>query len=894
MYIKKFGQEFKAMYWKNEKLNPEMIAIDTETTLITNPAIVPDVVLSTVYDGSGIVYVLKNQDVNNFFEVNKDAKLCFWNAAFDMPVLEKLGAPLEPYLESGRMLDGQILYRLLSIAVRGQGASKWSLDYVAETILKEVLEKDDTIRLTFGQYLNNGVVDYTKISRRHIEYACLDPITTYLVTKRILKQIEVLPTTTNLAHDINLLGDIALSRVTRNGIAIDQPRVEMIRSGLGADKLRNEEILSTYGYVKGKKGNTKVLEKYCVDNKFALPVTDKGKLSTAKVNLQEYAPTHPFIDAYLRFKGFSKAQDFLNNINTSIVHPRYNSILVTGRSSCIAEGQLVSVVGGRKPIEDVQVGELVYSYSKEGKLELKKVINKWNNGVRPTVKVGWRSSVNTGSLICTDDHLVFVRKQGSAFAKKTGKEEGWYKASELQDGDRIYHLTQSISNGRHRLFSADLNGVHEQLIIKQQVFNCYDNKNFHIHHKDENTLNNDISNLEILPAADHAKLHSYEYLVPNRYKEFGENHHSYKRVTKFRFLKDCYKYYTNHPDKVTRGMLKSDAKKLKMSLLVISRRFKNHKMVNSRHLRDVLAIGWREAERQTGKDFRTLRKLAKDLSIIPNHTVTYVEKYKDCVVYDLEVEDNHNFIASELCVHNCTSPNIQQLPRVGGIRECFIPFPGEVFIDCDYAAIELASIASVNKRLFGYSVMGDLINQDKDLHKYAASKIYDVTEENVTKEQRQTAKILNFGLVANMSPETFVGHAAKFGLTLTAEESTRLKTLWAKVFPEMAQYWKRGYGRSTVITDTGFIRSDCSYTEFLNCAMQTKVAEGCKIMLYNLTKAGYKITAFVHDQILISHPIEDAPRALEDVKRIMENSMAILIKGVKVSVDAKLKDKFEK
>lgn len=573
MQISKFGKVYNIKWWNKEILNTELITLDTETELIRSPDHIPNVILTTAYDGSNNVYIIKNNQLQDFIKLHVKALFGFWNAAFDIPVLEKY-ISFDSHLLNNKILDGQLLYRSLNIATLGMEAKKWSLDYVTEQFTKEVLEKDDNIRLTFGQYLNSNVVQYDSISNTHLIYACLDPIATYICTKHILTLIKSLPTSTNLAHNINLVGDIALAQVTRNGICIDLEYMNKIKQNFELDIIKNSEILNSYGYYKGKKGNTKIIEQICKQENFILPITEKGKQSYTKLSLEPYK-NHAFINAYLQFKGFSKQQNFLNDLNSSKVYPRYNSLKVTSRTSC-------------------------------------------------------------------------------------------------------------------------------------------------------------------------------------------------------------------------------------------------------------------------------------------------------------------------------TRPNIQNMPRIGGIRECFIPSPGNIFIDCDYTAIELAAIASINLKLFKYSIMADLLNKGQDLHTYAASKIYKINENEVTKQQRQTAKILNFGLVANMAPITFVHHAANFGVAITLEESIWLKEEWGKVFPEMIKYWKRGYGKDTVIFDTGFIRAGCSYTEYLNCPMQGKVIEGAKLALYMLIKSGYHVVAFIHDQIIIDHPIESAKEALENVKQIMIEAMQKVIINVKINVTGDLKTRFEK
>ncbi len=574
MLINKFDKQFKVKWWSGEILNSELIAIDTETSLITSPAIIPNLILTTAYDGGDSVYIIKNHSVSNFIEAHCNAKLLFFNAAFDIPVLETQDTSLDHHIRHSKLLDGQILYRLLNIALEGQEAQKWSLDHVTLQLTGQILSKDDGIRLTFGQYLQDGIVDYSSISKEHLEYACLDPIATHICTKKILAQIALLPTSTNLAHDINLVGDLALAQVTRNGVHIDQERVNLLRGQLEKDKVLNEEILATYGYLKGKKGNTKVLEDICIREQFILPVTETGKMSCTKTSLEPYRD-HSFISAYLSFKGFSKQQNFLNELTKSVVHPRYNTIKVTSRTSC-------------------------------------------------------------------------------------------------------------------------------------------------------------------------------------------------------------------------------------------------------------------------------------------------------------------------------SKPNYQQMPRLGDVRGCFIPKPGNVLIDCDYSMIELCALADVNLKLFKYSYMADQINKGNDLHKYLASKIYNCSESEVTKEQRQFSKIGNFGFGADMGAETFVSHAAKSGYKITLDEAIEVKEGYLNAYPEMRKYFNRAKGRDTFISDTGLIRAKCSYTQFLNCAFQTKAAEGAKIALYNLTKAGYKVVIFVHDQVCIDHPKNGAEEALENIKRIMIDSMQTIIRGVKISVEGEICERFKK
>ncbi|NDJ15658.1 MAG: hypothetical protein EBY17_31550 [Acidobacteriia bacterium] len=65
---------------------------------------------------------------------------------------------------------------------------------------------------------------------------------------------------------------------------------------------------------------------------------------------------------------------------------------------------------------------------------------------------------------------------------------------------------------------------------------------------------------------------------------------------------------------------------------------------------------------------------------------------------------------------SCSKPNLQQLPRKGGVRECFIPRYGYHFIGADYSFVELCTLAEVCYALFKYSKLGDAINAGLDPH----------------------------------------------------------------------------------------------------------------------------------------------------------------------------------
>ena len=78
-----------------------------------------------------------------------------------------------------------------------------------------------------------------------------------------------------------------------------------------------------------------------------------------------------------------------------------------------------------------------------------------------------------------------------------------------------------------------------------------------------------------------------------------------------------------------------------------------------------------------------------------NYRVVSVQPAKVEPVWDMEIEDVHNFIANGVCVHNCEKPNLQQIPRSGDkawngeMKSTFIPEEGYELYEADYSQLEL-------------------------------------------------------------------------------------------------------------------------------------------------------------------------------------------------------------
>ncbi|HEY1532492.1 MAG TPA: DNA polymerase, partial [Polyangiaceae bacterium] len=94
-----------------------------------------------------------------------------------------------------------------------------------------------------------------------------------------------------------------------------------------------------------------------------------------------------------------------------------------------------------------------------------------------------------------------------------------------------------------------------------------------------------------------------------------------------------------------------------------------------------------------------------------------------------------------------TDPNLQNIPirtELGRkIRQAFVPPPGYQLVSADYSQIELRVLAHLSQD----PVLLDAFRTGQDIHTRTAMEIFEVREEELTREHRTRAKAVNFGVI---------------------------------------------------------------------------------------------------------------------------------------------------
>jgi DNA polymerase-1 len=244
-----------------------------------------------------------------------------------------------------------------------------------------------------------------------------------------------------------------------------------------------------------------------------------------------------------------------------------------------------------------------------------------------------------------------------------------------------------------------------------------------------------------------------------------------------------------------------------------------------------------------------------------------------------------------------TNPNLQNIPirtALGRqIRGAFITDGDKVFVSADYSQFELR-LAAV---LAGDEEMINDFNGNVDIHTKTASVVYGVPMDDVTKNQRRNAKVINFGILYGMSPH---GLSAATGMSFIEakkfiDEYFELREPIRKFInstldsARMDGYVETYFGRRRPTPDvlsSNFMVRAAAERAAANMPIQGTEADLMKLAMIQVDKKieglGEQILQ-IHDSILVECPIENAEKISEILQEILENIAPQL--GVTLKVD---------
>lgn len=242
-------------------------------------------------------------------------------------------------------------------------------------------------------------------------------------------------------------------------------------------------------------------------------------------------------------------------------------------------------------------------------------------------------------------------------------------------------------------------------------------------------------------------------------------------------------------------------------------------------------------------------------------------------------------------------PNLQNIPvrtDLGRrIRTAFVAGEGRVLVSADYSQFELrlAAYLADDKELV------DMFNRDLDIHTATAAQVYGREPEDVTKNMRRDAKVINFGILYGMSP-----HGLSVATGMNIAQAKHFIDKYFELRKPILEYMnslrekarKDGFvetlfGRRRPMPDihsSNFIVRQAAERAAINMPIQGTEADLMKMAMVAVDKklAGTECRQLlqIHDSILVECPETESERVAELLKETMENIYKL---PVKLTVD---------
>ncbi|WP_457639281.1 bifunctional 3'-5' exonuclease/DNA polymerase [Persephonella sp.] len=238
-------------------------------------------------------------------------------------------------------------------------------------------------------------------------------------------------------------------------------------------------------------------------------------------------------------------------------------------------------------------------------------------------------------------------------------------------------------------------------------------------------------------------------------------------------------------------------------------------------------------------------------------------------------------------------PNLQNITYE--LRKLFKAPEERKLIVADYSQIELRIAAEyVNDETMVQAFM-----EGKDMHRFTASLILGKDYSQITKEERQMAKAINFGLIYGISPNSLMEYARNnYGVDISLQEAKQFHSRFFEVYSGFKRWHQqvkeelREKHSIEVYTLLGRRMVVSRFTEAVNFPVQGTGSDLLKmaVVFFGKLKGSLdaQIVNLVHDEIVVEAGEKDTQKAKEILSESMFRSGKILLKKVPVEFEVEI------
>ncbi|MBU0596207.1 DNA polymerase I [Candidatus Bipolaricaulota bacterium] len=250
-----------------------------------------------------------------------------------------------------------------------------------------------------------------------------------------------------------------------------------------------------------------------------------------------------------------------------------------------------------------------------------------------------------------------------------------------------------------------------------------------------------------------------------------------------------------------------------------------------------------------------------------------------------------------------SEPNLQNVPtrtEIGGrIRRAFVPPGGSVFVAADYSQIELRLLAHLSED----EQLIEAFRNGLDLHRLTASRVFEIAEHNVSDEQRNAAKRINFGILYGISP-----YGLGKDLGIPPNDAKAYIDRFFHAYPDAKAYLdrlvelatERGYAETILgrrrplpnLTSRNIPRRNYDRRNAINTPIQGGAADLIKLAMIEIDRRltdtlSARMILQIHDELLFEVEEAAADETVAMIRNAMENVMPLNVPlVVKLSLGA--------
>ncbi|TSC84516.1 MAG: DNA polymerase I [Parcubacteria group bacterium Gr01-1014_17] len=291
---------------------------------------------------------------------------------------------------------------------------------------------------------------------------------------------------------------------------------------------------------------------------------------------------------------------------------------------------------------------------------------------------------------------------------------------------------------------------------------------------------------------------------------------------------------------------------------------------------------------------------------------TYIDTIPVLVAADGRLHANFLQAGATTGRMSSQNPNMQNIPvqtkRGQRIRNAFVAEKGFVLLAFDYSQIELR-VAAI---LSGDPKLVEIFKKGTDVHTAVAAEVFGVLSENVTKEMRRQAKVINFGILYGMGVNALRQVLSDGGTMVSRENAQKYLNEYFARFPMLAAYLEntktaareRGYtetlfGRrryfEALNSPIPYIRA-AAERQVINAPIQgTATADIIKLAMVKVDEflrmkkleKDASLILQVHDELVYEVKKESVKNLAAKIKHIMESVLSLeQSRGVPIVVGA--------